>query len=282
MNDKTFEDVEHDNPIIKHVQKRLYKQNKNWLAMITGPTGGGKSWSALSIASKIDPGFNVDKVVLNPVDFMRNLAEDNWGQGDCVVFDEAGAGMSAKEHMTKKNRVIDQILQTFRRQNVAVIFTVPSKSNVDKSVRRLLHTYIEAERIDYMQEQNVLKWMNIDYNRKMDKIYYHYPKVRLENGSTQKISNVRLNRPDDKLVEKYEEKRTKYQEEKNEEFYEELLDKVDEEESSKDSYNHSCNQCGNSWEGRVESPSQCPSCNSRRWDKTVDDDKQEASVVSSS
>jgi len=221
-----YDKIRHSNPLIRKVQKRLWKLNKNWLSIITGPTGSGKSWSALSLAEKIDPDFNVDKVVLRPEKFLENVAERNYGQGDVVVFDEAGAGMSAKAHMTKKNRIIDQVLQTFRRQNIAVIFTVPSKANVDKSVRRLLHTYIETKTIDYKNERNHLKWLEMDYNQKTDKIYYKYPKRRDENGAVRKIKNVKMGKPSEDLIEAYEQKRTKFQNRKNKEFYNELQEKM--------------------------------------------------------
>ncbi|MFB6225697.1 MAG: hypothetical protein ABEI13_04545 [Candidatus Paceibacteria bacterium] len=250
--------------------------NKNWLAGIFGGTGTGKSWSALSIAEKIDPSFDASKVVLSSEEFLEGLAQEKWGQGDCLIFDEAGVGMAAKEHMTKKNRIIDQVLQTFRRQNIAVIFTVPSKSNMDKSVRRLLHTYIQTEGIDYINEMNILKWQKMQYNRRIDKIYYHNPRLT-KNGVKKMVDTVKLEKPSNDLIEEYEEKRSKFQSEKNKEFYQELIDKKEESSSSK-SYNHECNQCGNEWDGRVEDPQACPSCNSRLWDKSDDDMKQEASI----
>jgi hypothetical protein len=157
---------------------------------------------------------------------MEKVAEREWGQGDVVVFDEAGAGMSAKAHMTKKNRIIDQVLQTFRRQNIAVIFTVPSKSNVDKSVRRLLQTYIETKTIDYINERNHLKWLEMDYNQKTDKIYYKYPKRRTESGALKKIKTVKMGKPSEDLIKAYEEKRSKYQDNKNNEFLDELQEKM--------------------------------------------------------
>ena len=226
MTEQCFEDVKHENPLIQSVQKRLWKQNKNWLSIITGQTGSGKSWSALSLAEKIDPSFDTSKVVLRPENFMEKVAEREWGQGDVVVFDEAGAGMSAKAHMTKKNRIIDQVLQTFRRQNIAVIFTVPSKSNVDKSVRRLLHTYIETKTIDYINERNHLKWLEMDYNQKTDKIYYKYPKRRTDSGALKKIKTVKMGKPSESLIKAYEEKRSKYQDSKNNEFLDELQEKM--------------------------------------------------------
>jgi ABC-type dipeptide/oligopeptide/nickel transport system ATPase component len=232
---KGFEDVKHENPLIQSVQKRLWKQNKNWLSIITGQTGSGKSWSALSMAEKIDPSFDTSKVVLRPENFMEKVAEREWGQGDVVVFDEAGAGMNAKAHMTKKNRIIDQVLQTFRRQNIAVIFTVPSKSNVDKSVRRLLHTYIETKSIDYRNQRNLLKWLEMDYNQKTDKIYYKYPKRRTESGALKKIKTVKMGKPSEDLIEAYEEKRSRYQDKKNSEFLDELREKMNSDSGSGDS-----------------------------------------------
>jgi nucleoside-triphosphatase THEP1 len=232
MTEQCFEDVKHENPLIQSVQKRLWKQNKNWLSIITGQTGSGKSWSALSLAEKIDPSFDTSKVVLRPEKFMEKVAEREWGQGDVVVFDEAGAGMSAKAHMTKKNRIIDQVLQTFRRQNIAVIFTVPSKSNVDKSVRRLLHTYIETKTIDYINERNHLKWLEMDYNQKTDKIYYKYPQRRTESGALKKIKTVKMGKPSEDLIKPYEEKRSKYQDRKNNEFLDELQEKMSNDSNS--------------------------------------------------
>ena len=232
MTDRTFEQVKHDNPLIQQVQRRLWKKNKNWLGIITGQTGSGKSWSALSMAEKIDPDFDTSKVVLEPENFLKNVAERTWGQGDVVIFDEAGAGMSAKAHMTKKNRIIDQVLQTFRRQNIAVIFTVPSKSNVDKSVRRLLHTYIETKGIDYKNNRNLLKWLEMDYNQKTDKIYYKYPKRKNSEGAIRKIKTVKMGKPSEDLIEQYESKRTKFQDRKNKEFYDEIKEQVDDSDNS--------------------------------------------------
>jgi ABC-type dipeptide/oligopeptide/nickel transport system ATPase component len=231
MTDRTFEQVKHDNPLIQQVQRRLWKKNKNWLGIITGQTGSGKSWSALSMAEKIDPDFDTSKVVLEPENFLKNVAERTWGQGDVVIFDEAGAGMSAKAHMTKKNRIIDQVLQTFRRQNIAVIFTVPSKSNVDKSVRRLLHTYIETKGIDYKNNRNLLKWLEMDYNQKTDKIYYKYPKRKNSEGAIRKIKTVKMGKPSEDLIKQYESKRTKFQDRKNKEFYDEIKEQVDDSDS---------------------------------------------------
>ncbi len=174
-------------------------------------------------------------MVLRPEEFLKSVKDRDYGQGDVVVFDEAGAGMNAKEHMTTSNRVIDQVLQTFRRQNIAVMFTVPSQANTDRSVRRLLHTYMETKTIDYKREHNVVKWLNMELNRRQDKVYYKYPRVEREDGSLQKVDTVRVPSPPDGLVDNYEDKRSKYQDKKNEELLEDLADSMElNEDSSSD------------------------------------------------
>lgn len=216
MTGRSYEDVRSDYPLVRKVQKRLYKQNKNWLAILTGETGSGKSWTALKLAQEVDPDFNVDKVVLDPIEFLERIAKRGWGQGDCVVFDEAGVSMSSKEYMTVVNRSVEDILETFRRRNIAVIFTVPSQKNVDKDLRRLLHDYLQTKTINYARERVNIKWLKMQYNPKVDKIYYKYYKKSTDKAKMpRKIRNVWVGKPDKEIIEAYEEKRENYQNDLN-------------------------------------------------------------------
>jgi ABC-type dipeptide/oligopeptide/nickel transport system ATPase component len=45
------------NYIIESVKRRINHQNKNWLAIICGETGSGKSYSALRLAEMIESFF---------------------------------------------------------------------------------------------------------------------------------------------------------------------------------------------------------------------------------
>jgi len=65
--------------IIDEVTRRIHRQNKNWLAIVCGETGGGKSYSALTIAEVIDPEFSIDRVVFSAEEFMALL-----NSGDCT------------------------------------------------------------------------------------------------------------------------------------------------------------------------------------------------------
>lgn len=227
MSGRTYKEVKSENPLIRWVQKRLYKENKNWLAVMTGETGSGKSWSSLKLASEIDPDFNVKKVPMSPIEFLESLEKGDWGQGDCIVWDEAGVSLSSKEYMTIVNRAIEDILETFRRKNIAVIFTVPSQNNLDKDVRRLLHSYLQTKTINYASKRVNVKWLRMDYNPKQDKIYYHYHKKKGRDSKLpKKIKNVWVGKPRQELIEAYEEKRDSYQEELHKKNLEKIKNKI--------------------------------------------------------
>jgi len=104
---------------------------------ITGETGSGKSYSALTIAELIDPEFNIDKVVFEPKDFLKLL--DTAKRGDVIVFDEAGVGIPAREWQTIQNKLFGYVLQVIRYKNIGIIFTVPHLNFIDSQARRLIH-----------------------------------------------------------------------------------------------------------------------------------------------
>lgn len=254
-------------PIPRLIQNRLWKRNKNYLGIITGQTGSGKSWSALSIANTVDHTFNVEKCVMNPLEFMNGLVHKDWGQGDMIVFDEAGVGLSSKEYMTIVNRAINDILQTFRRQNIGVLFTVPSKTNVDKDTRRLLHGYFET--LDYIENSYALvKYHELQYNARQDKIYHR----SLRDDKGEKLNPIAVKKPPNDLIRDYENKRSKYQNEVNEQRLERIVEKMEKKRGKnkskkEDKKGVQCNQCDYEWTPRNGTPPQCPKCGSRKWDE---------------
>src|SRR5437870_4384364 len=106
--------------ITDYIRNRI-RNNKNFLCAVLGPTGSGKTYTALRIAEEIDPSFGSSRIVFNPVDFMKILK--GLPSGSVIVFDEAGVGMSAQEWQKKANKIFNYVLQTFRFRNIIVFFT---------------------------------------------------------------------------------------------------------------------------------------------------------------
>jgi len=60
--------------IIRYIRKRI-TQNKNFLALFTGPTGSGKSWTSLSIAEMLNEDFNISRLVSKRTLFLNCLSK---------------------------------------------------------------------------------------------------------------------------------------------------------------------------------------------------------------
>lgn len=206
---------------IKKIRARMLFQNKNWLAIICGETGSGKSYSALSIAELIG---NNTHIVFNPIEFLQLLNSKSLSKGDIVVFDEAGVGMSSREWYSVQNKLLGSVLQTFRNMNVGVIFTTPNLSFIDVQARKLFHHYFDTSYIDYEKSEAFLKVYEIQVNSRLDKIYYKKPKFADENGRVFTMSHLVVDKPNNDIVEYYEGLKSAYTSRLNEEALKEMLE----------------------------------------------------------
>ncbi len=203
--------------LVERIQRRLIKNNKNWLCVIVGPTGSGKSYSALTLASKIDPTFDITKVVFTSEAFLKLINDPKkLKKGSVVVFDEFGVGMPRREWYSVSNKMISYLLQTFRNRNLGVIFTVPSLDYIDTQALRLMHTKIITLSIDRQINEVVCKWFDLDFNpRRGKEPYTKYPRIRDKKGRIIILDRIGFPMPDSKLVSAYERKKTKYTKELN-------------------------------------------------------------------
>lgn len=207
---------------VKRIRARLLFQNKNWLGIICGETGSGKSYSALSLAHLIS---NRVHIVFTPLEFLSLLNNDKLQKGDTIIFDEAGVGMSSREWYSVQNKLLGTVLQTFRNMNVAVIFTTPNLSFIDVQARKLFHCYMDTAYLDYENEEAFLKVFDIQVNSRIDKIYYKRPKIiDDQTGGVYTMSHLVLDKPSQEVCEHYEELKSKYTKKLNEDALKELLE----------------------------------------------------------
>jgi len=205
------------------IRDRLLNRNKNWLAIICGSTGSGKSWSALRLAELIDPRFSIQQVCFTPQEFMKLLNSGIVKKGSCVVFDEAGVGMPSREWYSLSNRLLSYILQTFRHKNLAVIFTSPSFEFIDSQARKLFHHYFETIRIDRVGEYVILKPLAIQHNPRLAKTYYKYPEY-----SNCRLTRLKVNKPSEELIRAYENKKNLFSKKLGKDIEESLTPKLEE------------------------------------------------------
>ena len=211
---------------LKRIRGRLIHRNKNWLAIVCGETGSGKSYSALSLADSICPrGITVKRnVVLDPISFMNKIAaKKDLRKGDILIFDEAGVGLASRDWYSIQNKLLGSVLQTFRHLNIGVIFTTPNLSFIDIQARKLFHNYFETINIDYEQEICYHNLFDIQHNSRYDKTYYKHPKFVRER-KTVSLGYIGIPKPRASLIREYEKAKTEFTEKLNATVLKELTE----------------------------------------------------------
>ena len=73
------------NLLTGYIKQRI-KRNKNFLACITGPTGSGKTYSALRLAERLDSEFDASRIVFTPQEFIDLLNSGTLKKGSVIYL----------------------------------------------------------------------------------------------------------------------------------------------------------------------------------------------------
>lgn len=238
------------NYVINKARSRTRGKNQNYMLVVVGPTGSGKSYSAIALAMMIDPDFDISRVCFRAEEFLKAASRD-LDPGSVIVFDEAGIDVSSREWYTVRNKAINQTVETFRRDNLVCIWTTPVLSNIDKKSRSYFHGLAEVLDPGKVGGKSGEVWGAIKYfdlipDVQKGGVITVYPQITdAQNrpvqvkGSNPSQPNMiipdprRIGRTDDeskgkKLIEKYEEKKKEFTEEIKEKGLKELHEEEEE------------------------------------------------------
>ncbi len=203
--------------ILSYIRNRLEK-NKNAIIVINGPTGSGKSYSALTIADACARLFGTnfkinDNVAFDFGDLVRKSRQmENLAPGTPFVFEEVGAvggGASALDWQSKLNRFFVSFMQTTRHKNQILIFTCPDFNYLMLGARKLVHMQIETKFINHRAKFCQVKPFCLQVNQRIGKIYYKFMRVK-ENNRVKMIPTQNIPKPSPYLIEEYEKLKKKY------------------------------------------------------------------------
>lgn len=186
--------IKHD-PVLWQFFKRINYDDKNFIAVVVGETGAGKSISAISLARAIDitplgngkfrrnfiikqapdgKGSPETRVVFGPSQFM-NLIKSGLPRGSIIVWDEAGIGNDAQKWNDRKSQLIKHVMQTFRSRNYGIFMTVPDKESITLSTRRLVNCYIDVSKRDETHAYLDVRWLSRARGTEKTQTYYKFP-----------------------------------------------------------------------------------------------------------
>lgn len=131
--------------VLDAVPRKMIANNRNWLVVICGPTGTGKSYTSLALAEKLDPNFSTRKIVFSTDDFLRVFQTCH--AGEVIIFEESEE-LNSRRAMKESNVQMGIILSMIRFTQVSVIFNLPSIAMIDINARRLMHTYLYTIEFD--------------------------------------------------------------------------------------------------------------------------------------
>ena len=132
------------------VKSRVLTKDRDFVAVIDGEEGVGKSVLAQQIAAYLDPEFSLDKIVFNSDEFLKIIKDPKVKKGSCIVLDEAFSAANNRASLTEVNRSMIGVATEMRQKNLFVLMVLPSFFDLDKyfalwRCRALFHAYFTPE-----------------------------------------------------------------------------------------------------------------------------------------
>lgn len=206
-----------NNPLIRYIKWRILK-NKNAIICINGPTGSGKSYSAISLGISIAEEFKTPITIEKNLDFgftelLKKMSLDNNQKpGTVFLFEEVGSfdsGGSARQWQSKANLFFNSFLQTSRHRNQILIMTFPNFAYLDYQARQLVHIQMNTAGINYTKKIAYLKPYILQTNTRTGKIYFKNLRYDNNNKKT-RLTRIGMKIPPNNIIDEYEIKKKQF------------------------------------------------------------------------
>jgi len=203
---------------VMEIASRPTRKNTNFLCVVVGLPGTGKSYSCIRLGQlvtdeineynrkhdKPEIEFSMNNVVFTPGDFLRRIhGKDALTPGSVIIFEEVGTSLDSKDALTKLNKMIAHVVETMRYRKYITFFNLPRFMNLDKTIRSLCHCVIETKKIVHHKNFCYIKPLLTQFNPKLDKAYHRYVKFK-DGGKQHKATSVKLRKPTTKIRNEYE------------------------------------------------------------------------------
>ena len=231
--------------------------------VFVGETGSSKSYSAMSLASVIDPNFDVDKRVVFDIKSFLHIINERPPPGSVIMYDEAGVDLGNKDYHAEQVILFGKTAQTMRYRGILVFYTIPKRSFLDNTTRQLIQMMLEAT-----GERGVFKMFLIkpSSDRNDNKAWYKYPTETItQNYHTYTVRHetVRFAMPPKRLYIPYEIKKDMFLTPFFEETEKRLSTKVghDGKQTLEFGVHLECKSCGYGFQYKKSSWTvKCPRC----------------------
>jgi len=207
-----------ESSFIRWIKKRI-DNHLNFLAVVTGGPGVGKSYSCLEIAYEIDSDFNPLKQVF--FDFrglMKSINEFNDPETELgkkkykvIVLEECQTIVNNKKWQSKTNQLFLYLLSTFRNQQFILLLNAPYTDFLDSASMKLIHAEISCEGWNKETKKSHTRPNLLQWNPKVQK-YYRHKLFVITPGQKgyQKLVNWYISKPPKHITDPYETYKTAF------------------------------------------------------------------------
>lgn len=142
---------------IKNIKKYCHEKNQDWVFMVVGAEGSGKSTMANHIAAALDPEYNVSESMIytfkgadhSYMGFLTQFQDTPW---KVTNFDEAVTSLFSRNSNSRDVKEAIELFKINRDCNHFNVLVAPSFWDLDKDLRErrtktVIYTYVEIEHL---------------------------------------------------------------------------------------------------------------------------------------
>lgn len=202
-------------PILSYIWQLVHRYNSNFILLVVGLPGKGKSYAALTLLNALMINHEGEKLVneKNCLDFIgftfeefSNKVEKNNRRGSVLIWEEAATieGANARRFYDEASQYMSSLFQTMRYKNQVAILTLPSGHYLDKQLRQICHATLNMEGHDDVKSWGKFKLHS--FNPELNKLYSKYPRFYDSDKNLNKITKVFFPKPPKWILNVYEKK----------------------------------------------------------------------------
>ena len=156
------------------VKVSVKKKDVDYVLIVDGEEGSGKSVFAFQKAKVLDPNFDLNQICFTPQEFVKAIV--NAKPYSCVVFDEAFTGLSSRAALSEVNKLLINLMMEMRQKNLFVIIVMPTIFMLDKyavlhRAKGLFHVHLKNGKRGFWRYFNRKRLKKLYFNGKK---FYDY------------------------------------------------------------------------------------------------------------
>lgn len=162
--------------ILSDIASKKVENNEQYILLIGGHIGTGKSLSAISLAEDIDPYFNIDRIAFDVPD-MLNLINRGMPEGSVILWEgDTKISTVSPTDFHKINKEILTIFEAIKKNNWILIITLADPNKMSDNIRCKIDGF--AKMITAKNEEyGWIKYFNVRYDEENHKLIHRFPRL---------------------------------------------------------------------------------------------------------